>query len=259
MASSNRKLSSCIAYNIRMAKRTGRTGAVNHLWAALYSLTPGTSQAETSVLLEGVEKHVTNPQIISLAECLGIHEHTDVEMKAGDRSLIDSISPRRSMFGCSSQAAETQTETRMYTDSECQHWSEKLVAHVLEEAKAAIRCLGERVKELESKLLDQRDTRCLGEAVKQLESQLSQRERHPLAVVGSSVSSHDIRGHGEASPAQTGTSRTGQGFLVGSDVACEHQIAFTLDQLKDQHIAHRKALKQQRRAARQIHQHENAQ
>lgn len=130
MASELRKLHACVAYSIRMAKRSHAVEASQHLWSALHCLTADRMQR----------------RVLSLSHVLGIPdqvESTAPQSTPPQASEHDRLCEGREM-GC-------QTMCKIYTEEECKGISEQLMPKILEDTMASMQSLVTRLNALEGR------------------------------------------------------------------------------------------------------------
>ena len=95
MGSDHHKLSSRVAYSIRMAGRARSEETIQHLWSALYSLTAEVSPCEQHVSPDKTRR------VISWAECLDLQ---------GDAALAPKDDPMPQVLFCTAPSGWLSTE-----------------------------------------------------------------------------------------------------------------------------------------------------
>ncbi|CAE7300638.1 unnamed protein product [Symbiodinium natans] len=208
------KLCACIAYCIRLANRSGNDSAAQCLWKVLHDLRPANECRPHAVK-------------ISLFDALSFGRTVDAENQAVD--------------------VATQTLDRTYSEAECKHWAETLVAHAMTEFKAATGDLVKRIQALQDENLKMLN---LNGRVDMLDEALSvtcrkqvpwTRLQHPMEV---SRSSHHPSSCEPPWPAAS--DRSTEAARAPAVVPEK-----TLQEMKDAEHCRKRALKAERRRQRQ--------
>ena len=228
MASELRKLHACVAYSIRMAKRSHAVEAGPHLWSALHCLTADRMQR----------------RVLSLSHVLGIPDQvestapqtTPPQASAHDRQLQS----LRRLGLCEGREIGCQTMCKIYTEEECKGISEQLMSKILEDTMASMQSLVTRLNALEG-----RQTTCKTAPGSEIVTSTVLGVPVPIASAGCAGSSS-----ANCKPASI-DSLDDRDVAKRVEVDASHSdAAETLEVLKERHRARRLALKEQRRQDR---------
>ncbi|CAE7812733.1 unnamed protein product [Symbiodinium sp. CCMP2456] len=217
-----RKLESCIAYSLRHAKKAGWEEVADFLSSALFHAT----------------KCRNHRHPVRLYSALGLDMELHESLNGGKiddhfssqrGTAVDSASQQ--LLGTSVDSA-TQTVEEVFTNDECQRITEGLVEKLMKQTYATVQLLSDRLQTLEG---------------------------NPPGLEATS-SCHAV---GAARDAEANSSRCIGAHLaqavhqlpssLSSRVSLATDDAHAVERLREEHILRRRAMKEQRRRARQQH------